>query len=206
MSRLDTRILQPVCQRKSKLRSMTSMFRILLINLFSDPSKLVSELLKTRNLRWTNDVKTTQIVVEPFSAWEPELTANRPGLIIKRQDWQRVRLGLNDAAAVNMNGDEHYANNWMGSHTVFVLSGKDGECEEIAVEAFEYLNEFAPVVRVQYGLKAFAVASLGKIARLKEANNHFAAPIDVGYVLEETWVLRKDAAPLRRLDMTAMEF
>ncbi len=206
MSRLPMSSVMPVCDVKSRLRLTTSLFRQLLIAQFSPLNELASESLKSRGWIWNADPRLTQVVIEVFSAWEPELTGTRPGLIIKRQDWQRKRLGLNDEAYRTLDGAVHFANDWMGSHTIFCLAGKDGECEELATEVYEFLNQFAPAIRSDFGFKSYAVASIGKLAKLKEANQQFGVPIDVGYVLEEAWQLKQEAALLRRMDMHGLEF
>jgi hypothetical protein len=155
----------------------------------------------TRNL-WHPDDKTTRLAIESASHWKPELTEHRPGIMIKRNPWKRMRLGIDDRMMFHLAPDaqDRYANWWQGSHTLFCIAGDGAETEKLAAEVFRELNEFGPIVRKILDLKKFEVAEVGELFKLKTtARENFVVPISTSYVYEESWKVVQEAPLFTRL-------
>lgn len=201
---LDMNVLPRMCDLGPYMNWFTGLFRVWMIYHFSDQNRIKIELLKTKI--WSEDPFQSQIAIEAHSSYKTELTETRPGIIIKRQKWTRVRIGIADRlmGALPADGSENYFNTWQGSHTLFCIAGTPGEAEELASEVFKDLNEFAPAVRKATDLFRLEVAEIGEYGILEESGKNFVVPVSVGYVLGETWILRQEAPFLKSIDLTLM--
>ena len=148
---------------------------------------------------WTADFATSTISIESISRWDPALVENRPALIVKRNKWTHMRLGVDNRylGYANPKGITQYCNAWTGSHTIFVLSGEGAECEVLTAEVYRELNQFAPVMRRALDLSRLQVAEVGDIRKLEEATENYVIPITIAYAFFETWTLTPASPPLR---------
>jgi len=159
-----------------------------------------------QRMLWKSD-STTGIVIESVTKWTPEMTESRPGVIIKRNGWRRLRLGINDKL-MDMgvtDGLERFENWWQGSHTLFCITNDGAETEKLAAEVFRELNQFGPLVRALLDLKRFEVTEVGELAILEEGRENFVVPITVAYGYSEGWVLRQEAPIVKRIDIALLQ-
>lgn len=192
--------LPSLCDLRPRFLTLTSLFRLWLINHFGDPAKIVLPSLK--KCVWKNNPQTG-ITIESVTTWDPRQTQNRPALVLKRGSWRRIKLGIGDKyMGVDATGQHYMSNWWQGTHTVFCLASQDGEVEQLASEVFQELNEFADPVRRHTGMKNLAVAEAGEVSILEESTQHFVVPINLVYAVEESWILRQEAPFLKRLGMS----
>lgn len=191
--------LPSLCAMGPRLLTMTGLFRVWMINHFT-PGNTESEQL-TR-LVWDKDVRKTGIVIESHTAWDPQTTGATPAVVIKRQAWRKVRLGIADKlmGELPVDGIVHYTNLWEGAHTFFCVGGESGEVEMLAAEVFGELNEFADAVRSELGLMRLTVAEVGEVAILEEASQNFVVPITVGYGVQHSWRLKQELPYFKRVD------
>jgi hypothetical protein len=148
---------------------------------------------------WTKNVETTKIAIDSSTVWEPALTEHRPALIVKRNDWQHRRISIDNRVhgSSRADGAAEYTNLWLGSHTVFALSGEGAECEKLAAETYRELNQFAGKMRKALNLMRLEMVSIGALAKLEEASENFAVPLNIGYAFSESWIVHPNAPPLR---------
>lgn len=169
---------------------------------FSSPDLIVQNLLKDK--LW-NSSDLPGIVIENHTVYRQALTETRPAIIHKRHTWKQVNLGIdNRFMPGEVTGENHYANYWQGSHTLFCIGGSAGEAELLGTEVFQELNEQGRAVRFYTNLLKFEVAQIGEIGKLEEAGQKFVVPITVGYVIEEAWRLKQDAPFFKRIDLNIM--
>lgn len=152
---------------------------------------------------WTQDPLTRRISIESYTRWDADLVENRPALIVKRNGWQHQRLAIDNRyhGFVNPAGSRDYSCSWLGSHTVFVISGEGAECEKLAAEVYRELNQFAPLMRKELDLLRLEVTEVGELSLLEEASENFVVPIVIAYGFTESWTLRPSAAPLRKAEI-----
>ncbi len=201
--RLDPRWFASICQLGPRPLVVTGWFRIWLAAHFSS-AQLIEDQESTALTTdlWTPDNKTTKILIESVTKWVPELTEMRPGIVIKRNKWTRVRKGINDQHMFTSAPDqqERYSNYWQGSHTLFCISGEGAETEKLAAEVFRELNQFGPRIRRILGLERFEVMEVSDILKVKtDARENFAVAITVGYVYAETWTIYEESPLLKTL-------
>lgn len=204
--RFDTGWVSGICELGPRPLVVTGWLRLWLTAHFSDTDLMEDQSQTITKMLWKAD-KTTNIVIESVTAWIPEMTEFRPGIIIKRNDWTRIRLGIDDRmmGTMEIDGQNRYANFWQGSHTLFCITGEGAETEKLAAEVFRELNEFGKVIRTVLDLRRFEVASVGALAKLDKARENFVVPITVAYIYEEGWKLNLERPVLRRLDMSIFQ-
>jgi hypothetical protein len=201
--RLQPGLLPSLCALGPRLLTMTKLFRVWMIYHFSADNL---ENLQLERLLWQPDQQATGVVIEANTAYDPQKTEYRPAVIIKRQSWRRVRVGIGNRYMGEMSRDGimHHANLWQGAHTIFCLAGEDGEAELLATEVFRELNEHADVVQQLLGLHRLEVAEVGEVSILEEASQHFVVPINIGYAVMESWRVRQEAPFFKRLDLSIL--
>jgi len=159
---------------------------------FANAERLPSPRL--RKLIWSPD-PSTSILIDVVDNWQPETTAHRPGLLLKRNALNSMKIGIanqHQGRLIDSSGDPHYSKVWVGSLTVFCLSEHPAEVDLIAGEVQEQLDGFAPVVlRSSLGLKKYEVVEVGARMLLEEAHQKHVVPITLGYAYQHTWAVRQ---------------
>lgn len=198
-------ILSSTCSLLPQDLLMTGLIRNVLMHHFSSSRYLENPDL--RHLIW-KDADDTGIMIEAAHRWTPTLTEKRPGLIVKRNDVENLRLGIGDrhqGPAADIYGHPHYETFWVGSHTVFCIGASGSQAEILGTEAQRELTEFGPVIQESVGgLKRFNVLKRGAVGRLEEARENFVVPVTVGYCYEERWTVRQQAPPLRAISLSLL--
>jgi hypothetical protein len=203
--RFDSRWINGLCELGPRPLVTTGWLRLWLTHHFGDASLIEGQEPSLQKSLWTRDTKTTNIAIESVTRWVPELTEHRPGIIIKRNGWKRVRQGIADRLMFTwpIDGQQSFTNFWQGSHTLFCITpGGDGaECELLAAEVYRELNQFGPIVREILNLVRFEVTEVGELLLLEQARENFVVPVTVSYAYQEGWRLLQEAPKIRRIDL-----
>lgn len=148
---------------------------------------------------WTSNRETSKITIESYTRWDPSLVENRPAIIVKRNAWQYIRLGIANRylGEAKKDGSAEYTNAWAGSHTIFVIAGEGAECEKLVAEVYRELNQFSPVMRNSLNLAKLQLAEVGEMRLLEEATENFIVPITLAYAFFENWTIMQSAPVLR---------
>lgn len=182
---------------------MTGLLRDLLTRHFQ-PGNIEDRDL--RKLIW-KDSPDTGILIETVTRWKPNTTEKRPAVVVKRNAYRNIRLGINDQHQMNPAdriGNRHFETVWTGSHTLFCLGGSGAQAEILATEVQRELTQFGPAIRQHLDLKRFAVLDIGAINELEEATENFVVPVTVGYAYSECWVLDEQAPRFNKLSLSAI--
>lgn len=209
LGRLAINSLPRDCDFQPRFLTMTGMFRAWLATHFGVMSNIQDPIVR-ESFYWTNDPKETRLAIEPVTEWRPDMTEQRPAILVKRSSWRSVKLGIDNrmipkvSAGFNASPTQWYANHWVGGHVMFVLSRRGGEVESIATEVIRTLNQFAPKVREQLNMHQLVVAEAGEVGKLEEATENFVVPVSMNYALEESWTVGKEAPFLRQMDFSVL--
>jgi hypothetical protein len=146
------------------------------------------------------------IVIESITRWDPRDAMVRPALVVKRNDWQVERLGIDDRhmGPIPADGYSYYTTFLRGSHTLFCLANEPAEAERLCAEVYRELIQFGPVIRQSLLLHRFVVAEVGAPARVQEAAGSFVVPVSVAYFFEETWRVAPDAPVLKTISLQSI--
>lgn len=183
---------------------MTGLFRDILMRHFSASDYIEEPDL--RHLIWKPG-ETTNILVESVYRWRPELTEQRPGVLIKRNAYQNMRRGIGDrrqGPPVDQYGNGKYVTFWVGSHTLFCIGGSGAQAELLGTEVQRELTEFGPAIAAATGLLRMQVTQVGAVAELEEAQENWVVPVTVGYAYEERWALIPQALRLSRVSLSLL--
>lgn len=180
---------------------ITGFLRDRLIHHFTDVDSIESDDL--RNYLWTRDERTG-ILIESVYRWRGDLVEKRPAILLRRNAYQNVKVGVGDLSGITGEGHTTHSTLWVGSHTLFCIHGTGASTEVLATEVQRELTEFAPAVREYLGLLKFAVTEVGAISEVEEATENYVAPITIAWAYEENWVLEYQSLPLRRIALSIL--
>ncbi len=154
---------------------------------------------------WTPE-QDSGIVVESITRWLPDVSNRRPAIVVKRNDFSVLSLGINDELQgwYSADGNEYYTTFLRGSHTMFCLANEAGECERLGCEVYREFIQFGGVLRRYLQLLKFKVAECGQLSRLEEAAGGYAVPVSVAYAFEESWIIQPNAPRLKRISLAAI--
>lgn len=180
---------------------ITGLVRNLLINHFSTPLQIEEPDL--RHLVWREDERTG-ILIESIHRWRGTLVEKRPAVIIKLNARQNVRLGIQDSAGADEQGNRKYQTFWVGSHTLFCIHGSGASAEILATEVQRELTQWHPVIVESLGLYQWQVTEVGAIAEVEEAKESFVIPVTVAWNYTEMWTVSPEALKLRSVPLTIL--
>lgn len=176
---------------------------------FADANNVRSHTLREFVIReglWHTENADRGLYIDDIANWNPELTQSRPAIIIKDGDWTYRSVGIGDRAGADfVSGEEYFSGYWYGSHSVFSIGAQGPETKLLAIECARALLYFKQTVANQLELHRFALVKLGAAAPLKEATERYIVPIDVAYVVNETWTVQREAPRLKRLEFSATQ-
>jgi hypothetical protein len=149
---------------------------------FSDSA--LREHKQLRSLIW-QEGDITGILVEDILRWKPENTEQRPAILIARGDYRFIKRGINS----EMQGGERnfFAKTLRGSHTIFGVSSKPYEAELLGAEISREVAQWGPRIRQELDLMQWEPMDLGKLFKIKEANDQWAVPVSIALELEMKW-------------------
>jgi hypothetical protein len=206
--RIDATWFRDICELGPRPLVVTGWLKIWLQGHFASQQNIEDQTGAVYKSLWKPDFKQTRIAIESITKWAPELTEFRPAVIIKRNAWKRVRLGVDDRMMGTMAPDmqNRYSNVWQGSHTLFCIAGDGAEAEKLAAEVFRELNEFGPIIRRILDLMRFEVLEVGELYKVKtNARENFAVPVTIGYAYREDWKVMQEAPRLKRIDLAIFQ-
>lgn len=123
----------------------------------------------------------------------------RPALVVKRNSAQNTTLTIADSAGSTPEGFETFITQWVGSHTVFCWNSLGAGTELLGGEVAQDVTEFGPVIRRQFGLKAWKVIDIGPVADFEENKEGFVVPVTVGWAYEHKWMLEIESRRLKKI-------
>jgi hypothetical protein len=176
--RLRPDLASSLCTHGFRPLFITGLLRDLLIRHFTAPAGVEAPSLRDLIWREGND---TGILIESIHRWRGDLVEKRPALIVKRNAYQNLRLGIADRVGADEHGNMVYCTVWVGSHTVFCLHRSGAGVEILATEVQRELTEFHPVMIQELGLMRWAVTEVGEIHEIEESAESFAVPVTVGW-------------------------
>jgi hypothetical protein len=153
-----------------------------------------------RGLLWSEEL-ASKLLVETLMRWHPAKEGHRPALLVGPGAWVPRRLGI-DERNMNLAGKDgavYHEGEVVGTHTFFGLSKVYQEAEILAGEAYRELRRFGPLIRQELFLQRFEVAGLDKPFKVKEAQDTWAVPVTVAYVINEAWQLVPHTPFVKRL-------
>ena len=192
------------CHLLGRPQIMTGLFRDILQRHFASPDHIEEPDLQ--QLIWSADERTS-ILIESAYRWLPGMTQFRPAVVVKRNAYVNVRLGIGDRGQgppVDSRGDPHYNTFWTGSHTLFCLANAPAHCELLTCEVQRELSQFGPIIREVLGLHRWQVMQVGTMSVLEEAQENFVVPITVGYTYEDRWAIREQAPLLSSISKSLL--
>lgn len=201
-SRLQPAVLPQFCDEGPKLQLVTELFCVWMRYHFGSTDTIIDTRLHEKI--WRPEIQTAGIVIESSTVWDPRITQFRPSIVVKRQAWQNIRIGIDHRymGEPSIDGHEHYTNFWQGAHSLMVVAGEAGETEILADEVFHELNQMGRAVRSQTGMHKLEVVEVGDLSKLKEAKEAFVIPVNIAYVIETNWRLAVEAPFFKRLSMS----
>lgn len=186
---------------------------------FANAAYIVDPALSKRT--WSNTPEQSNIMIESVTQWPGPATQTlqaRPALLVKRNTYGRVKLGIGDRhmpegkpIVDNTNDlDDNAVDAGVkfeviiaGSHTVFCIGNTGAEAETVGTEVFFELLEFTPLIRRDLGLNKFQVMEIGGVNKLEESKEHWVVPVTVTYMFNHVWELNEDAPKLKGFTLTA---
>lgn len=191
-----------LCSIGNTPRLMTGILRQIFLQHFADINQVANSYLRDflqREGVWSDGVESG-LYIEALARWKPEMTEQRPAIVIKEGAWRWQRRGIGDQAGYTWrDGQHYYAGFWQGSHTIFIIGGEAAETQLLSMEVARLLLHYGPVIMDQMELHRFVMLEIGPVSALKEATENYVIPVSVGYVSEETWSLQVDAPRLKRI-------
>lgn len=156
-----------------------------------------------RRFLWSEG-DATGILIESIHRWRGNLVEKRPAIVVKRNAYRNLRLGVGDRVGLNERGMEQFATYWLGSHTLFCLHGSGAGADILATEVQRELTQFGPAIVRSLGLLKWAVTEVGAISEIEEAKESFVVPVTVGWCYEERWTLNLESLKLRKIPLTVL--
>jgi len=194
-----------LCEMGWRPIMITGFLRDWMIRHFATP--LTIETPDLRKYVWSNDERTG-ILIESVHRWKDDLIEKRPAILIKRNPYAGKRVAINDlSGGIGRTADKQYEQHtvlWVGSHTLFCIHGTGASTDILATEVQRELTEFSPKVREYLRMLKFAVTEVGPISEVEEATENYVVPVTVAWAYQETWRLRLEALPLRRIPLTTL--
>jgi len=203
-----------LCSTGHTPQILTGVFLRILQNHFSNPDYIEDDALKDNVVRLkpddtTEGIPETGILIEPSYKFNPIDFGARPAIFIKRNGLEVQRYGINDGLTVGLGRDkegnvktyegDYHTVGVLGSHTLFCVSRSGAEAEVLGYEVFREIQQFAPIVRRDLGLKKLAVPQISELSKLEEHDQHFVVGVVVGWAYFEKWRIVPDAPWLKSL-------
>jgi hypothetical protein len=171
---------------------------------FSDASRI--GITQIRNRIWTSvtDRPSQQAPNSPINIglveeWSPADGGRRPAILVRDDDWQVQPFSIDARlqGTVPFDGVDSFVSFWTGTLTLFGISPLPQEAKLLRREVMIELVENASIIRQEFSLQRFVVVGAGKLFRVKEARDHYASPVTVGFAIEHDWSLVTQAPYLK---------
>ena len=164
-----------------------------------------------RKYIWDQDSTKTKIQIQPVWAWNAQDIQRRPGIYVKRNGVQVIKLALDhgttvgaektpDNKIVQVQGDYHSAL-LDGSHSIIVVSSEPDEVEVLGQEVFNHLLEFGPKIRTDFKLNSWEMKGFSELNKLEESKESFAASITVAWRCFQSWRIKGIGPWLKTIEL-----
>lgn len=185
---------------------LTGLLVQLLRQHFASPEGAGVEDATLRDRVWRPD-ETTKIIINSATKWDPTVAMSRPAILVRRNDVQVARQGINDElmGASDISGIPAYSTLLIGSHTLFVVDNEAGGAEYLAAEVARDLIQFGPEIRKRFYLMRFLILGIGELMLVEEAAGSWVIPVTVAWAAQETWKLIQHVPLLKTLNATILE-
>jgi len=194
-----------VCSLGWRAGLITGLIRDLLIQHFADPDMAENPIFRLAASQGRPNVwregEDTGILIESIHRWRGDIVGKRPAIVIKRNSYSSMRLGIADHVSVDNRGFQNYELMWVGSHTAFCIHGSGAGVEMLAGEVQRELTQFHPLMTRYMQLMRWMVTEVGAISEIEEAKETFAVPISIGWAYTERWTVEKESPKLRRFTL-----
>lgn len=169
---------------------------------FSQNANIEDEKLK--KTMWAADISKSGILIESVFRWRPDLTAQRPAILIKRGGWKVLRLGIDDRKMGGMteSGNREYLVAFQGAHYLYCMGTSPAEAEAVATEVLRELVQFGPLFRKTFRFLKFQVVEVGEISLVEEAKQNFVVPITIAYVADDAWEIAPRVPVLKHIRLS----
>lgn len=155
---------------------------------------------------WTPNEKSS-LYIEALDRWRPEVTEQRPGLLVKPGAFLYERVVIGDVAVIDpVSGQMSFTGTWNATHTIFALGKEGGEVQQLAAEIGRNLIRYSRPIVDQLGLRKFLLVGMDEMKTLKESRDTFVIPINMAYSVDENWYLQEEAPRLKNIDFRASDF
>lgn len=158
---------------------------------------------------WNPELDKTGIQIDAVWKYNAQDLQRRPGLYVKRNNFQYQQVAINQGMTVNAtrgkNGTvENVPGDYktvavIGSHTIFCVGGSGAEAELLGAEVGNHFQGFGPILRSDLKLHKFMVTQVEEVSLLDEAVEHFVVPVVLGYAAFYAWRLNTVAPWLKTL-------
>jgi len=182
--------------------TMTGLFVQLMRQHFANPQSIENDAFRSR--AWSKLACESGISILDSSVWDPAGAGKQPEIVVKRNKYTPIKLGIGDLAGITTEGHKRYSVAMQGSHTLFATAKAGPEAEILGAEVYMFLLSMQQVIREKFSLLKFALVDVGEISILQEASNVYAVPITVAYAWEESWVLYEHAPILKRITLSSL--
>jgi hypothetical protein len=185
---------------------ITGFLRMWLAAHFSDAAKIAYPEL--RSFLWTSSVQSSKILIEVVDMWKPSLTEQRPGILIARNAYKDLHLGMGDRLQgwQASDGAVYHSSQMAGIHTLIGVSKTGREAEAIGEEVHDEFLEFGELIRSDLNLMQFRVMELGEKFRIKEAPDNFGVPVPIAIRLEKNWKVTPHASFIKGVKLSIENF
>lgn len=140
------------------------------------------------------------VLIESIYRWFEAMVEKRPAIIVKPNAETVVRYAMQDKIRQTVEGNTHYGNIWVGSHTVFCLHKSGLAADNLSVEVKRELAQFAPAMVEEFGLFKFQCTEVGSVSKIEESNEGFVVPVTVGWAYHMGWILSRESHKLTHID------
>ena len=191
-SSLDNQGLRPLV--------VTGALKTILINHFSDENSIQDPDLK--HAIWDILPNRSKINIDSVYRWNPDEAERGLGIYIKRNSMKKSTLYMADLFGATKENDREFSGIWIGSHTLFCVGANPAQAEILGTEVLQELEQFSPVIRDTLRMVRFRVAEIGALGQLDRRDKRYVVPITVSWAYGVSWVLRQQARPLDKLDVS----
>ena len=186
---------------------LTGVFKQLLIRQFSSPDNIETDSLK--RYVWTNDEKTSKIVIVANFEKRWRNVDKRPAIVIKRNSLSGRKLAIGDHLSgpdpTSTGGETYHLRGRVGSHTLFCIAENGIVAELLGQEVYEGLTEFAPLIRQDIGFSRFEDGEAGELMKLEESDTHYVVPVTFSYAFIHQWRLSPESLYYKAFNIGAEE-
>lgn len=188
---------------------ITGFFRDILIRQWANPANI--EFPDLKQYVW-QEGPASGILIESVYRYRADLVEKRPAIMIKRNAYRRVPLGIRDESigtGINAYANEkgaiaQYTTLFTGSHTLFCIHSTGASTELLATEVLHHVTTYTPVIRTKLNLRQFSVTEVGDIQQLEEADENYVVPITVGWTYAYSWALKQASLPLQGVSIQGL--